>query len=179
MNSRSFNSTRRSTRARPRFDRLEDRLASRRGAARAEVRIAAGAAWARWPAAVERYERSIVPLRQKIVGLTQAEYNAMIVGVPDLLAAKSAEIRVGSEQARAVQDYWTARPSWSRVIGVSFRPAGGRADPIAHAGCKECNSGCHARHAGHVEACTRRARSQVTAAAPVPTMPDMPGMNPK
>lgn len=97
----------------------EHRLASRRGAARAEVRIAAERmALAR--RAAERYERSIVPLRQKIVGLTQAEYNAMIVGVPDLLMAKSAETRVGIEQARAVQDYWTARGELERVIGVKL-----------------------------------------------------------
>ncbi|MFA6046098.1 MAG: TolC family protein, partial [Phycisphaerales bacterium] len=97
----------------------EDRLAGRRGAARAEVRIAAERmSLAR--RAAERYERSIVPLRQKIVGLTQAEYNAMIVGVPDLLSAKSAETRVGIDQARAVQDYWTARAELERVIGVKL-----------------------------------------------------------
>lgn len=97
----------------------EDRLAGRRGAARAEVRIAAERmALAR--RAAHRYERSIVPLRQKIVGLTQAEYNAMIVGVPDLLTAKSVETRVGIEQARAVQDYWTARADLERAIGVKL-----------------------------------------------------------
>jgi len=97
----------------------EDRLAGRRGAARAEVRIAAERmALAR--RAAERYERSIVPLRQKIVGLTQTEYNAMIVGVPDLLAAKSAETRVGIEHARAVQDYWTARADLERAMGVKL-----------------------------------------------------------
>lgn len=97
----------------------EDRLASRRGAALAEVRIAAERmALAR--RAAERYERLIVPLRQRIVGLTQNEYNAMIVGVPDLLVAKSAETRVGIEQARAIQDYWTARAELERVIGVKL-----------------------------------------------------------
>lgn len=97
----------------------EDRLAGRRGAARAEVRIAAERmALARRTA--ERYERSIVPLRQKIVGLTQAEYNAMIVGFPDLFAAKSAETRVGIEQARTVQDYWTARADLERAIGIKL-----------------------------------------------------------
>ncbi len=86
----------------------EQRLAAQRGAARAEVRIAAERmSLAR--RAAERYERSILPLRQKIVGLTQTEYNAMIVGFPDLLAAKSAETRAAIDQSRAVQDYWTAR----------------------------------------------------------------------
>ncbi len=97
----------------------EQRCAAQRGAARADVRIAAERmALAR--RAAERYERSIVPLRQKIVGLTQTEYNAMIVGVPDLLAAKSAETRVSIEQARAVQDYWTARADLERAIGVKL-----------------------------------------------------------
>lgn len=97
----------------------QQRLAARRGAAGAEVRIAAERmSLAR--RAAERYERTIVPLRQRIVGLTQTEYNAMIVGVPDLLMAKSAETRVGIEQARAVQDYWTARAELERVIGVKL-----------------------------------------------------------
>lgn len=97
----------------------EDRLAGRRGAARAEVRIAAERmALAR--RAAERYERSIVPLRQRIVGLAQTEYNAMIVGVSDLLAAKSAETQAAIDQARAVQDYWTARTDLERAIGVKL-----------------------------------------------------------
>lgn len=97
----------------------EDRLAGRRSAARAEVRIAAERmALAR--RAADRYGRSIVPLRQKIAGLTQTEYNAMIVGVPDLLAAKSAETRAGIDQARAVQEYWTARADLERAIGVKL-----------------------------------------------------------
>ncbi len=97
----------------------EQRLAAQRGAARAEVRIAAERI-ALGRRVAERYERSIVPLRRKIVGLTQTEYNAMIVGVPDLLAAKSAETRVGIEQTRAVQDYWTARADLERAIGVKL-----------------------------------------------------------
>lgn len=108
----------------------EQRLAAQRGAARAEVRIAADRmALAR--RAAERYERAIVALRQRIVGLTQAEYSAMIVGLPDLLTAKSSETRVGIEQARAVQDYWSARAELERVIGVKLPdlPAGAAPPP--------------------------------------------------
>ncbi|MBX3316650.1 MAG: TolC family protein [Phycisphaeraceae bacterium] len=155
----------------------EDRLASRRGAARAEVRIAAERmALAR--RAAERYERSIVPLRQKIVGLTQAEYNAMIVGVPDLLAAKSAEIRVGSEQARAVQDYWTARAELERVIGVKLPDLPVAAPiPSPMPALKNATPTAMPDMPGMSTPAPDPKSPPPT--APVPTMPDMPGMNPK
>ncbi len=107
--------------------RAEDRLAAQRGAARAEIRIASERmALAR--RVVLRFERSITPLRQRIVGLTQTEYNAMIVGTPDLLAAKSKETRAAIDAARAVQDYWSARTELERVLGVRL-PGENRAAP--------------------------------------------------
>ncbi len=157
----------------------EQRLAGRRGAARAEVRIAAERmALARRTS--DRYERAIVPLRQKIVGLTQTEYNAMIVGVPDLLLAKSAETRVGIEQARAIQDYWTARAELERVMGMKLPdlPA-----PTAPPPPKDRKPDAMPDMPGM----SKPAGSSPIApdpksrppAAPVPTMPEMPGMNPK
>lgn len=97
----------------------EQRLAAGRNTARAEVRIAAERmALARRTA--ERFERSIVPIRRRIVGLTQAEYNAMFVGVLDLLKAKEDETRTAVAHVRAVQDYWTARADLERAIGVKL-----------------------------------------------------------
>lgn len=173
-----------------RIRQAEQRLASQRGAARAEVRIAAECmALARRTA--ERYERSIVPLRQRIVGLTQTEYNAMIVGVPDLLMAKSAETRVGIDQARAVQDYWTARAELERVIGVKLPhlpiaalspapmstevPTPKDASPDAMPDMPGMPKPAQPSAAAPVP----KSAPPVTPASPVPPMPDMPGMNPK
>lgn len=156
----------------------EDRLASRRGAARAEIRIAVERmGLARRTAA--RYERSIVPLRQQIAGLTLSEYNAMIVGLPDLLVAKSAETRVGIEHARAVQDYWTARADLERVIGVTLRDLPAPAPPPV---AEDASHNLPRRSETAVE----RENSSPTLlvpespppTAPGPTMPDMPGMRP-
>ena len=119
----------------------------------------------------ERYERSIVPLRQKIVGLTQTEYNAMIVGVPDLLAAKSAETRAGIDQARAVQDYWTARADLERAIGVKLPdlPA-----PTAPTAPPEPTSGAMPEVPG-----MSKPPAPEPANPAMPDMPGMPGMKPK
>ncbi len=168
----------------------EDRLAGRRGTARAEVRIAAERmALAR--RAADRYERSIVPLRQKIVGLTQAEYNAMIVGVPDLLAAKSAETRVGIDQARAVQDYWTARAELERVIGVKLPdlPVAAPSSapmPTAAPTPKDASPDAMPDMPGMSKpaqpspaAPDPKSPPSPAPISPVPPMPDMPGMNPK
>ena len=95
----------------------EERLASRRGAARAEVRTAAERmALAR--RSLARYERVILPERRKVGQLALAEHNAMITGYPELLAAKSAEARSAIDAARAQQDYWTARAELERAMGV-------------------------------------------------------------
>jgi outer membrane protein, heavy metal efflux system len=95
----------------------ENRLAAARGAARAEVRIAAQRmALARRSA--ERYEAALLPARRRVSALTQAEYNSMIVGVFNLLAVKEEETRTAIEYARVTNDYWTARADLERAIGV-------------------------------------------------------------
>jgi len=95
----------------------EQRLAAQRGVARTDVRIAAQRmSLARRTA--DRFERSLIPVRRQIVGLTQAEYSAMFVGVLDLLTAKEAETRAAIDHARAVQDYWTARADLERAVGI-------------------------------------------------------------
>lgn len=171
----------------------EQRLAGQRGAARAEVRIAAERmALAR--RTTDRYERSIVPLRQKIVGLTHAEYNAMIVGVPDLLSAKSVETRVGIEQARAVQDYWTARADLERAIGVklpdlpvaapSSAPMPTAAPPPKDASSDAMPDMPGMNKPAQPSPAAPEPKSPPPAAAPAPVppmppMPPMPGMKPK
>jgi cobalt-zinc-cadmium efflux system outer membrane protein len=58
---------------------------------------------------VESYQRSIVPLRERIVALSQQQYDAMLLGVFQLLAAKQSEISAYRELIEAVRDYWTLR----------------------------------------------------------------------
>lgn len=58
---------------------------------------------------VEAYQRSIVPLRERIVALSQQQYDAMLLGVFQLLSAKQAEISAYRELIESVRDYWTLR----------------------------------------------------------------------
>jgi outer membrane protein, heavy metal efflux system len=89
-----------------------------------------------------RYSRDIVlPLRERIVRETQLQYNAMQVGVFDLLRARELQIEAAIAYVDVLLDYWLARteleqltsgrmPSGERVtIGRSERPraAGERA----------------------------------------------------
>jgi cobalt-zinc-cadmium efflux system outer membrane protein len=161
----------------------EDRLAGRRGVARAEVRIAAERmALAR--RAAERYGRSIVPLRQKIFGLTQNEYSGMIVGVPTLLAAKSLETTAAIGNARAVQDYWTARADLERIIGVKLPDLPVAAPPPSPMpAMKDAASDATPFMPGMSKpepvAPDSKSPPPRSPVPPMPPMPDMPSMEPK
>jgi cobalt-zinc-cadmium efflux system outer membrane protein len=69
----------------------------------------------------EYYQQVILPLRHQIVQQTQLQYNAMFVGVFQLLAAKKEEIDAGREYVEALREYWTARAELERAVGGSLR----------------------------------------------------------
>ena len=64
--------------------------------------------------------------RQRIVQLTQLEYNAMQRGVFDLIRARKELADAEREQVLAIRDYWLARTgleaAMSGVTGFSARP---------------------------------------------------------
>ena len=68
----------------------------------------------------------VVPRRQRILQLTQLEYNAMLVGVFDLIRARQGLADALREHVVAVRDYWLARTgvesAMSGVTGLSVRP---------------------------------------------------------
>jgi cobalt-zinc-cadmium efflux system outer membrane protein len=73
------------------------------------------------------YLRSVVvPRRQRILSLTQLEYNAMLRGVYDLIRARQGVSDALREQVMAIRDYWLARTELdaaiSGVLGFSARP---------------------------------------------------------
>ena len=67
----------------------------------------------------------VVPRRQRILYLTQLEYNAMLRGVYDLLRARQELSDALREQVMAIRDYWLARTeleaTMSGVLGFSAR----------------------------------------------------------
>jgi outer membrane protein, heavy metal efflux system len=83
---------------------------------RSEVRAARSRLMAT-RAVVERYAKVVVPLRERVVALTQEQYNAMLVGAYQLLQAKQNEVIAYRELIEALRDYWDARADLERATG--------------------------------------------------------------
>jgi outer membrane protein, heavy metal efflux system len=84
--------------------------------ARSEVREARGRVlFAR--SVARHYHDVIVPLRERIVALSQKQYDAMLLGVYQLLLAKQGEVAAYREYIDAVREYWVARVELERAAG--------------------------------------------------------------
>jgi cobalt-zinc-cadmium efflux system outer membrane protein len=68
-------------------------------------------------AVVDRYATVMVPLRERVLDLSQQEYNAMLLGVYQLLQAKQGALTSYRELIEASRDYWTARAELDRAAG--------------------------------------------------------------
>ncbi len=84
----------------------------------------------------EYYQQVIVPLAQQITGETQLQYNAMQLGVFELLAAKQREIDMQRGAIRALEEYWTARADLELLLSgrMTMQPSGtepSAEDPMA------------------------------------------------
>jgi cobalt-zinc-cadmium efflux system outer membrane protein len=64
-----------------------------------------------------RYRDVIIPTRQNVVRLAQTQYDAMLMGVYQLLNARQMEINAYREYIEAVRDYWIARSDLERAVG--------------------------------------------------------------
>ena len=72
---------------------------------------------------VEEYGRGLVPLRESIVKFSQQQYDAMLLGVYQLIEAKQAEFEAYREYIEALRDYWIARSDLERAIGTRLSVA--------------------------------------------------------
>ena len=113
------------TRAAATLRRAEQRLHALTVTARSEAR-AARERLLEAKARAEYLRDVTVPRRQRILQLTQLEYNAMLLGVFDLIRARQGLADALREQVMAVRDYWLARTdletAMSGVTGFSVRP---------------------------------------------------------
>jgi cobalt-zinc-cadmium efflux system outer membrane protein len=73
---------------------------------------------------IEYYEKTLVPLRERIVKLSEEQYNAMLLGVYQLISAKQNEMNAYREYIEAVRDYWIARADLERALGTRLDVAG-------------------------------------------------------
>lgn len=92
---------------------VEIRSHVREGSARLEVSRAV----------VEAYRDQLVPLRERIVKLSQEQYDAMLLGVFQLVQAKQAEFAAYADFIAALRDYWVARFSLEQVVGAPLAPS--------------------------------------------------------
>lgn len=66
---------------------------------------------------VEDYGKTLVPLRENVVKFAQQQYDAMLLGVYQLLQVKQAEFEAYREYIEALRDYWIARSDLERTVG--------------------------------------------------------------
>lgn len=94
----------------------EARLAALSVDARSEVRTARVTLLAERQV-VEHYRKVLIPIRERTVAFAQQRYNAMLLGIFQLLQAKQAEIETYRQYIEAVRDYWSARVELERAVG--------------------------------------------------------------
>jgi len=66
------------------------------------------------------FASTILPLQQKMLEQTQLLYNAMTVGVFQLLQAKQAQISAGRSYIIELKEFWIARAQLEQVMGGSL-----------------------------------------------------------
>ena len=101
--------------ARSELKRAQDRYYALAVGVRAAVRAARERLLAEHAAALH-YRDVILPLRTQILGQTQLQYNAMQVGVFQLLSAKQQQIEAGRRYIEALRDYWLARTQLEQIL---------------------------------------------------------------
>jgi cobalt-zinc-cadmium efflux system outer membrane protein len=90
--------------------------------ARSEVRLARAELVAA-RRIVDRYEKSIVPMRDKVLDQAQLFYNGMLMGLPQLIDVKQAQVMAHAQYLAALRDYWSARADLERAVGGQiFQP---------------------------------------------------------
>ena len=83
-----------------------------------EIASAARVAWKQVAVHAERakrYRDVIIPLRKQIMKRTQLQYNAMQVGVFQLLQAKQMEIAAQDAYISELLNYWTVKTDFAQI----------------------------------------------------------------
>jgi cobalt-zinc-cadmium efflux system outer membrane protein len=95
------------------------------------IRAAARAAASRLEAASKNrinYKDVLLPLRQQILDETQLQFNAMIVGVFQLLQAKRDQIETARGYVEALREYWIARAEVDQLLAGRLPAEAGSAE---------------------------------------------------
>ena len=96
-----------------------DQLRERYTAAAVTIRAATRAARAKALASEQRarrYREQLLPLREQVLAQTLLEYNAMQVGVFQLLAARRQQIEAQRAYVGTLREYWRARATLEQLL---------------------------------------------------------------
>jgi cobalt-zinc-cadmium efflux system outer membrane protein len=83
------------------------------------------------------YERTVLPLRKRVLDQAQLQYNAMQIGVFQLLAAKREATVAEQKRLALLEEYWVARNELERLLAGklgSERPSAALSAPAGAAG---------------------------------------------
>ena len=119
-------------------------------------------------AVVKDHHDALIPARETIVERSQQEQNYMLIGIFEVIQAKTQEYDAYQSYLEAIRDYWDARIDLMRVVGArlpSETQAGAQTPSVAE--ILTPKGGMAMDHSGH------GAQTEPPAA---PAMADMPGM---
>ncbi len=110
------------------------------------VRSQAREAWARVRSAHERvrkYREVIVPAQERVMQQTQLQYNAMQLGVFQLLEARRAQLDVALDFAETLREYFTARAELDALLSGRAVSASRNEAPSSMSAPASANRGGH------------------------------------
>lgn len=90
---------------------------------------------------------ALLPLRERVVALSQQHYDYMQIGTFELLLAKQAEILAYRDYVTAVRDYWLAYATLERAVGARLAPeAASSGGTLAPPPAEETSPTMHEHH---------------------------------
>jgi cobalt-zinc-cadmium efflux system outer membrane protein len=93
--------------------------------------------------AVQYFKAVLLPLKQKVVDQSQLEYNAMLIGLFQLLQAKRDQIQTATAYVEHQRDYWIARTNVEQLLAGRRPPeesSAGGSSPTSTSGADSGNS---------------------------------------
>ena len=114
-----------------RLEAMERSAAATERAIAIDIRADVNAVRARMIAArrtVEFYRETILPTRRSLTELAQTQYDAMLLGVYQLLQIRQQEVGAMSEYLDALRTYWVARSDLEQAVGGRLPAAGSQAN---------------------------------------------------
>ncbi len=94
-------------------------------------------------ARARHYERVLLPARRRVVEQTLLQYNAMQVGVFQLLSARRAQLDAELAAVEALREHWTAKAAFDALLAGRRVEAAGAEAPAAMPGATGSGEGGH------------------------------------